>query len=66
MRRPLEELLAYLVRELAFPHGVFLMTGTGIVPPPEFSMEPGDCARVVVGALTLENDVAAGPRAIPR
>jgi hypothetical protein len=42
------------------------MTGTGIVPPPEFSMEPGDCARVVVGALTLENDVAAGPRAIPR
>jgi 2-dehydro-3-deoxy-D-arabinonate dehydratase len=66
MRRPLGQLVAYLVRELAFPRGVFLMTGTGIVPPPEFSLEPGDCARVVVGALTLENDVAAGPRAIPR
>lgn len=65
MKRPLGELVAYLVRELAFPRGVFLMTGTGIVPPPEFSMEPGDCARVTVGSLTLENDVAAGPRAIP-
>jgi 2-dehydro-3-deoxy-D-arabinonate dehydratase len=62
MKRPLEELVAYLVRELAFPRGVFLMTGTGVVPPPEFSMEPGDRARVTIGPLTLENDVDTGPR----
>ena len=62
MKRPLEELVAYLVRELAFPRGVFLMTGTGVVPPPAFSMEPGDRIRVTIGPLTLENDVDAGPR----
>jgi 2-dehydro-3-deoxy-D-arabinonate dehydratase len=62
MKRPLEQLVAYLVRELAFPRGVFLMTGTGVVPPPEFSMAPGDRARVTVGSLTLENDVCAGQR----
>jgi 2-dehydro-3-deoxy-D-arabinonate dehydratase len=66
MKRPLEELVAYLVRELAFPRGVFLMTGTGIVPPPAFSMEPGDRIRVTIGPLTLENDVDTRPRNLRR
>ena len=57
MKRPFEELVAYLGRELHFPRGVFLMTGTGIVPPQEFSMARGDLARVTVGSLTLENEV---------
>ena len=57
MKRSLEELTEYLYRELDFPHGVFLMTGTGIVPPDEFSLRPGDAVRIVVGALTLENRV---------
>ena len=26
--------------ELDFPHGAFLLTGTGIVPPPDFSLSP--------------------------
>jgi 2-dehydro-3-deoxy-D-arabinonate dehydratase len=33
MKRTFEELAAYLGRELSFPSGAFLMTGTGIVPP---------------------------------
>jgi 2-dehydro-3-deoxy-D-arabinonate dehydratase len=57
MKRPFEELVAYLGRELGFPRGVFLMTGTGIVPPQEFSMACGDLVRVSVGSLTLENEV---------
>ena len=32
MKRPIEELVEHLYRQLAFPHGAFLMTGTGIVP----------------------------------
>jgi len=44
------------------PHGVFLMTGTGIVPPPDFSMQKGDRVRVTVGQLMLENLVSADPR----
>jgi 2-dehydro-3-deoxy-D-arabinonate dehydratase len=57
MKRPFEELVAYLCQELDFPRGVFLMTGTGIVPPQEFSMVCGDLVRVTVGPLMLENEV---------
>jgi 2-dehydro-3-deoxy-D-arabinonate dehydratase len=58
MARTLEELVAYLTAELTFPGGVFLMTGTGIIPPESFSLLPGDLVRVSVGAHTLENPVA--------
>ena len=58
MERQPEELVTYLGRELDFPDGTFLMTGTGIVPPEEFSLRPGDEVRIVVGELTLENKVA--------
>jgi 2-dehydro-3-deoxy-D-arabinonate dehydratase len=59
MKRALDELVAYLFRELAFPHGVLLMTGTGIVPPDEFTLLPGDAVQIKVGSLTLENKVEA-------
>lgn len=57
MKRPLSELAAYLGRELAFPHGALLMTGTGIVPGEEFSLQAGDTVRVQVGSLVLENPI---------
>jgi 2-dehydro-3-deoxy-D-arabinonate dehydratase len=57
MKRRPEELVSWLGRELAFPQGGFLMTGTGIVPGDDFSLQPGDVARVGVGELTLENPV---------
>ena len=57
MKRSLEELAEYLGRELTLPHGAFLMTGTGIVPPDEFTLRPGDGVEVSVGDLVLENDV---------
>jgi 2-dehydro-3-deoxy-D-arabinonate dehydratase len=57
MKRSLEELAGYLGRELSLPHGAFLMTGTGIVPPDEFTLRPGDGVEVSVGDLVLENDV---------
>ena len=58
MKRPLEELVEYLGRELAFPRGVFLMPGTGIVPPPDFTLARGDRVTISVGSLTLRNPVA--------
>jgi 2-dehydro-3-deoxy-D-arabinonate dehydratase len=58
MKRQLEELVAYLGRELAFPQGAFLMTGTGVVPPDDFTLRSGDKVEIVVGELTLENEVA--------
>jgi 2-dehydro-3-deoxy-D-arabinonate dehydratase len=57
MKRPLPQLVDYLGRELDFPHGVFLMTGTGIVPGDDFSLQPGDVVRIMVGSLSLENQV---------
>ena len=57
IKRDFEELAAYLGKELAFPQGVLLMTGTGIVPPDSFTLKPGDEVRVVVGGLVLENRV---------
>jgi 2-dehydro-3-deoxy-D-arabinonate dehydratase len=55
--RRFEDLIAYLFRELSFPHGVLLMTGTGIVPPDDFTLTVGDTVTIVIGALTLENTV---------
>jgi 2-dehydro-3-deoxy-D-arabinonate dehydratase len=58
IKRPLQELVDYLRKELDFPHGAFLMTGTGIVPPDDFSLACGDRVRISIGDLTLENEVA--------
>jgi 2-dehydro-3-deoxy-D-arabinonate dehydratase len=55
--RALSSLVDYLFMETAFPSGVFLMTGTGIVPPESFSLSPGDTVRITIGELTLENVV---------
>lgn len=58
LKRSLEEIAGWLTKELAFPDGVFLMTGTGVVPPDDFTLSPGDVVRITVGNLSLENRVA--------
>jgi 2-dehydro-3-deoxy-D-arabinonate dehydratase len=57
MRRSPEDLVTFLGKELDFPHGVFLMTGTGIVPSDEFTLQPGDVVRITIDSLILENEV---------
>lgn len=58
MKRKLPELVQYLTRECSFPNGVFLMTGTGIVPPDEFSMISGDRVEITIEHIgTLINTV---------
>jgi 2-dehydro-3-deoxy-D-arabinonate dehydratase len=58
MKRSPEELADYLGRELNFPTGAFLMTGTGIVPDEDFTLKSGDWVEISVGDLVLENEVA--------
>ncbi len=59
IRRTLEELAAYLFRELTFATGAFLLTGTGIVPPDEFTLQSGDLVSITIAGIgTLENPVA--------
>jgi 2-dehydro-3-deoxy-D-arabinonate dehydratase len=58
MKRAFDELVAFLRRDLAFPRGVLLMTGTGIVPSETFTLEPGDVIRIGVGDLVLVDTVS--------
>jgi 2-dehydro-3-deoxy-D-arabinonate dehydratase len=51
--------VAYLFRELSFPQGVFLLTGTGIVPPEQFTLAHGDLVSIKIGDLTLANEIGA-------
>ncbi|MGK2925977.1 MAG: fumarylacetoacetate hydrolase family protein [Lysobacterales bacterium] len=44
-------MVAYLYRELEFPVGAYLMTGTGIVPASEFTLEPGDRIEIEITAV---------------
>jgi 2-dehydro-3-deoxy-D-arabinonate dehydratase len=58
LKRTFTELVDYLTSELDFPQGVFLMTGTSLVPGGGFSLGVGDLVRIHVGELTLENVVS--------
>jgi len=56
MKRTLPELVGFLTRELFFPQGVFLMTGTCLVPD-DFTLQPGDMVAIQVGRTKIENRV---------
>ena len=58
IHRPLDQLVEYLHRYNAYPDGVFLMTGTGIIPPAEFTLEDGDRVSITIDRIgTLSNPV---------
>jgi len=58
MNRTCESLVEWLGRENEFPHGVVLLTGTGIVPPDDFTLLPGDRVAITIGGIgTLTNPV---------
>ncbi len=59
MKRALPDLARYLFAALEFPHGCFLMTGTCLVPPNNFTLQPGDVVSIsITGIGTLINHVA--------
>ncbi len=56
--RPLAQLVEYLFRSQDFPHGVIVLTGTGIVPPSEFTLHAGDVVSITIDGIgTLTNPV---------
>ncbi len=61
IKRSLPSLAEWLYREDTFPHGAYLMTGTGIVPPDTFTLAPGDEVRITIEPVgTLVNLVEQG------
>ncbi|MBV6639168.1 MAG: fumarylacetoacetate hydrolase family protein [Cyclobacteriaceae bacterium] len=62
MKRKHTELVSFLFRECDFPYGCFLMTGTGIVPPNEFTLQEKDQVNISIeGIGTLTNFIAKKP-----
>ena len=60
MRRSFLELAEWLVRDNPVPAGSVLLTGTGLVPPDDFTLEPGHVVEIhVPGIGTLTNPVVA-------
>jgi 2-dehydro-3-deoxy-D-arabinonate dehydratase len=58
LKRDPKELVEYLFRDNSFPQGACLMTGTGIVPNDEFTLQSGDKIQISIeGIGTLENVV---------
>jgi len=58
IKRTFSELVEYLFRSQAFPHGAMLLTGAGIVPPDAFTLAESDRVRITISGIgTLENPV---------
>jgi 2-dehydro-3-deoxy-D-arabinonate dehydratase len=59
MRRTFTELASFCVRDNPVPPGSVLLTGTGLVPPDEFTLEPGQTVEIrIAGIGVLRNPVA--------
>jgi len=59
LKRDPQELVDYLFRDNIFPAGAFLLTGTGIVPPDNFTLHSRDEIRISIDQIgTLTNFVA--------
>jgi 2-dehydro-3-deoxy-D-arabinonate dehydratase len=58
LKRNPQTLVDYLFRDNVFPSGCFLLTGTGIVPPDAFTLQPSDEIRISIEEIgTLTNVV---------
>ncbi|MCB0012083.1 MAG: fumarylacetoacetate hydrolase family protein [Anaerolineales bacterium] len=58
IKRTLAELVEYLGRCKSFRHGVLLMTGTGVVPPDEFTLLAGDTVAITIEPIgQLVNEI---------
>jgi 2-dehydro-3-deoxy-D-arabinonate dehydratase len=60
MKRSPEELIRFLFSETSFPGGVFLMSGTGIVPGTDFTLMAKDKVSIKIESIgTLTNFVGS-------
>jgi len=58
MARRFDDLIGWLGRDQSFPNGVFLLTGTGIVPDSTFTLAPDDSVEICISGIgTLSNRI---------
>jgi 2-dehydro-3-deoxy-D-arabinonate dehydratase len=66
MQRSYEELVEFLLRDNPVPPGSVLLTGTGLVPPDDFTLEPGHVVEIEVpGIGILSNPVVLASELVP-
>jgi len=53
IKRTFEELAGFLYRECSFPYGSFLMTGTGIVPGNDFTLQKNDQVKITIEPIGI-------------
>jgi len=59
MKRTHKELVGFLFKETSFPNGTYLMTGTGIIPPDDFTLNIDDEVKITIDGIgTLANIVS--------
>ena len=58
IKRSFDELAGYLCRSQSFPYGAVLLTGTGIVPPDDFTLHEHDVVEIEIAPIgVLRNSV---------
>jgi 2-dehydro-3-deoxy-D-arabinonate dehydratase len=53
IKRSFSQLVEYLYRETSFPTGSLLLTGTGIVPEPSFTLRSGDFISIAIEPIGI-------------
>jgi len=58
IKRSFKELAEFLFRSQVFPHGAVLLTGTGVVPPDNFTLQEQDSINIEISGIgSLQNPV---------
>jgi 2-dehydro-3-deoxy-D-arabinonate dehydratase len=58
IKRSFDDLARFLFRSQMFPHGVVLLTGTGVVPPDSFTLQEVDVLEIRISGIgVLRNEV---------
>ena len=60
MKRSPRELAAWLVRDNPVPPGSVLLTGTGLVPPDDYTLEPGHTVEIEIEGIGVLSNTVAG------
>jgi 2-dehydro-3-deoxy-D-arabinonate dehydratase len=53
IKRRFQELFSFLFRSQAFSHGAVLLTGTGVIPPDDFTLQENDVIEITVSGIGL-------------
>ena len=51
IKRTMQELVSFVYRECSFPHGCLIMTGTGIVPGSDFTLQSGNKIKISIDGI---------------